>query len=268
MGISIGAYSGKILIKGDGINESVRVIFDVESKKILFDIALDLIKSEILIGDDLNIKIGLINLGVPGMVNVSLYYKISDSNNNIVLKENEIVKVETQKEFIKNFKLPSDIAIGDYLISAEVRYGEDTAISSSLFKVIKSQIILKFSLIGVLTILVVLLIVLTIINLREHKDLKYIIKTNKILKSIGLEISPREMKRISIKRGKIQKKLDSLLEAYNSGFISKESYGKSKKSLENEIKSLSKEKIRKKEKIAGKKSIFSRLFEKRKGPKI
>ena len=137
-----------------------------------------------------------------------------------------------------------------------------------MFKVIKSQIILKFSLIGVLTILVVLLIVLTIINLREHKDLKYIIKTNKILKSIGLEISPREMKRISIKRGKIQKKLDSLLEAYNSGFISKESYGKSKKSLENEIKSLSKEKIRKKEKIAGKKSIFSRLFEKRKGPKI
>jgi len=232
VGISIGAYSGKILIKGDGINESVRVIFDVESKKILFDIALDLIKSEISIGDNLNVKIGLINLGVPGRVNVRLYYTISDSNNNAVLKESEAVEVETQKEFIKNFKLPSDAAIGDYTISAELLYGENTAISSTLFKITKGPIKigpvkLEFSLIWVLIILAVILIALTIINLKEHKEIKYIIKINEILDKI--KYRPKEKKKFTKKD--LDKQLQILKADLEGDIISEKTYDKQKKKI-------------------------------------
>ena len=232
IGISVGVYSGKLLVKGDGISEIVRIIIDVESKNILFDIALDLIKSEISIGDNLNVKIGLINLGVPGRVNVRLYYTISDSNNNAVLKESEAVEVETQKEFIKNFKLPSDAAIGDYTISAELLYGENTAISSTLFKITKGPIKigpvkLEFSLIWVLIILTVILIALTIINLKEHKEIKYIIKINEILDKI--KYRPKEKKKFTKKD--LDKQLQILKADLEEDIISEKTYDKQKKKI-------------------------------------
>ncbi|MBN4049167.1 hypothetical protein JYT91_00970 [archaeon AH-315-M20] len=177
IGKLVGVYSGKLLVKGDGVSESVNIIVEVESKEILFDIVLDLIKTKIGIGDDLNVKISLINLGVPGRVNVSLFYTIKDLNNNIVLKETETTEIETQKEFIKTFKLPSDIAIGDYLISTELRYANATAISSALFEITKRPIKIELPLIWVLIILILILIILTliliiltIIHLREYKE--------------------------------------------------------------------------------------------------
>lgn len=177
----VGIYSGKLLVKGDGVSESVNLIVEVESKEILFGIALDLIKTKIGIWDDLNVKISLINFGVPGRVNVSLFYTIKDLDNNIVLKETETTEVGAQKEFVKTFKLPSDIAIGDYLISAELRYANTTATSSASFEITKRPVKLGLPLIVSFIILILILIILTIIHLREYKEIKYITKINEIL---------------------------------------------------------------------------------------
>jgi len=147
------------------------------TEEILFDIVLDLIKTKILIGDNLNVKIGLINLGVPGRVNVSLYYTITDFNNNVILKETETTEVETQKEFIKTFKLPSDIVIGDYLISAELRYADTTATSSASFEITKRPIKIELPLI--VSFIILILIILTIISLKRYRKIKWVIKINK-----------------------------------------------------------------------------------------
>jgi len=149
-------------------------------KEVLFDIVLDLIKSKIGIGDDLNVKIGLINLGVPGRVNVSLYYTISDFNNNVILKETDTIEVETQIEFIKAFKLPSDIALGEYTISAELRYANTTATSSALFEITKRPI--KLELLLIVSFIILILIILTIISLKRYRKIKWVIKINKIFR--------------------------------------------------------------------------------------
>ncbi len=189
-----------------------------EAKEVLFDIILDLIKSKIFAGEDLNVKITLINFGVPGRVNVSLYYAIKDSNNNAVLKETETTKVETQKEFIKTFKLPSGIAIGDYTISAELRYDNITASSSASFEIIKKPIEMPSPLRQIQYLLLIIIIILIVLIL--HK--KY--KTKKIE-----ELIKKEKK---FTRNELDKQLQILKTDLDSGYITKDTYDKQKKKIE------------------------------------
>ena len=110
------------------------------TKEVLFDIIMDLIKSKIFVDEDLNVKITLVNFGVPGKVNVSLYYEILDLENNVILIENETRTVETQIEFIKTFKLPPTVKLGDYKLSAKLIFGDSQeAISQSSFQIVSKE---------------------------------------------------------------------------------------------------------------------------------
>jgi len=100
-----------------------KCIKSIESikKVVLFDINLNLPKKEIIAEDSLIASIALINLGVPGKTNVSLQYVIKDSSGNIVYDETEVLLVETQTEFLKEFDI-SKFALGKYSISADLKY--------------------------------------------------------------------------------------------------------------------------------------------------
>ena len=91
------------------------------TRQVLFDINIKAINKEVLSGKNLNVIVGLINLGVSGRVNASLYYKILDSNNAEVYSESEIVPVETQLEFIKEVDI-SFLPAGNYKITADMIY--------------------------------------------------------------------------------------------------------------------------------------------------
>jgi hypothetical protein len=90
-------------------------------KATLFDISLRILKKSLLNSEELSGVIGLINLGIPGKVKVNLTYEINDSSGKIIYKENEIVPVETQLEFIKTINL-SNFPNGDYRLSVDLAY--------------------------------------------------------------------------------------------------------------------------------------------------
>lgn len=94
-------------------------------KKILFDIKLDPIRKRVVIGEDLFVVVSLFNLGVPGQVNVSLAYEITNSLGEIIYNKEEIILVETQIEFIKDFDA-SGFPLGEYYLSADLEYEEQT----------------------------------------------------------------------------------------------------------------------------------------------
>ena len=69
------------------------------SQGVLFDIALDLKELEVILSQDMTAKITIIHFGVPGKVNVDLYYTITDLEGNIILTEKETRTIEAQLEF-------------------------------------------------------------------------------------------------------------------------------------------------------------------------
>jgi hypothetical protein len=111
-----------------------------EKRKTLFDITLELPKKEISPSENLVGSIGLINLGLPGKINVSLVYQIKDSTNQTVYTETEVALVETQTEFIKTFK-NLKLTEGPYTLIVNLMYeGQlEPATAEAQFNVIKSE---------------------------------------------------------------------------------------------------------------------------------
>jgi hypothetical protein len=93
---------------------------DVE-RKILFDIGIKITKNQVYTGENLTSTISLINLGVPGRVNVTASYRIADSAGNTVYQESEIIPVETQLEFLKEFNT-HQFEEGIYTLFGEINY--------------------------------------------------------------------------------------------------------------------------------------------------
>ena len=113
------------------------------SEKVLLGIGSTITNSQIILGENLSTKISLINLGNKTNLNVTLYYIITDLNNHTILLEKEIVLVESQQEFIKEFILPFQITLGEYNLFIIMNYDgqEKEAVSKSLFEIIpKTQI--------------------------------------------------------------------------------------------------------------------------------
>jgi len=103
----------------------------------LLSINISFIKSEIFLGENLSAKIILNKSEDSKNLNVDLYYSITDSENNIVLTERENKIVNSEIEFIKTFKLPTDINVGDYELSVVLIYGNKEYILPKSFRIIE-----------------------------------------------------------------------------------------------------------------------------------
>jgi hypothetical protein len=138
------------------------IINKTSAKQILFDIGMKINKKEVFVNEKLVSTISLINLGVPGKVNVTAIYRIIDSAGNTVYEESEIVTVETQLEFLKEFDI-SKLDEGTYSLLAEVKYEgqKEPARADDVFYVQKS-FMQKFGII-ILLVLAVILISLVVI---------------------------------------------------------------------------------------------------------
>jgi hypothetical protein len=133
------------------------IINKTSAKQILFDIGVKINKKNLFVNEKLVSTISLINLGVPGKVNVTAIYRIIDSVGNTVYEEREIVSVETQLEFLKEFDI-SKLDEGTYSLLAEVKYEgqKEPARADDVFYVQKS-FMQKFGIIILLVLAVILI---------------------------------------------------------------------------------------------------------------
>ncbi len=166
-------YIGKIVIKGDEIEEEILVLVDISSKKSLFDVSVNIpIKYQsIEPGDELVANINLFSLGRDGKVDVIIRYFIKNDEDEIILSDEETVAVETQLDLLKLIKIPDYLEEGDYVLYVKVLYEGEVAVSSTTFFVkkteIKTESIILYVLIGLVAV-ITMIIFYHLKNTRKH----------------------------------------------------------------------------------------------------
>lgn len=117
----------KVYIEKNGTRQ---LLFD--SSKQLFDVDIDVLPEykKISPGEKILVQIKLFNLRGFGSGNVSINYFIQNSKGNLIAAEEEVVFVETQAEFIREFVVPDVIKPGNYLAFVEA-YTNTTLVGTS-----------------------------------------------------------------------------------------------------------------------------------------
>lgn len=196
----------------------------------LFDINIHVLPEykKIFQGDEILIQIELTNLRGFGAGNVDVTYSIRDSKENTLASEQESTFVETRAAFVRKLLIPAEVKAGTYVAFVEVSTnstalgsGSDTFEVRAKFEEFGFRQ-LKNYIIGVAA--AIALVIAFVIGSYLHKASK---KKKEI--SEFREKAPLE------KMAKLQEELKALEMAYKSGFISKESYEKDRKRIEETI---------------------------------
>jgi len=225
-------YAGKIFISTQYGKKEIPIIYEVRTKKALFDVSLNIpAKYKILDqGDDLFFQVTVFNLGEIGKVDVLLEYEIKDFEGRIITAFSETVAVETQASFSKVIKLPKDIKRGDYVILARAKYGLTVATASDLFSVgrVKEIFVQYYIAVGIFVIIILLIVIIYILKRKRLK--KVISSQNKKLKQVYEKVSRGRISggEASAEIERLQFQYALLEDAYNKGYIKKGSYKKSK----------------------------------------
>ncbi len=135
-------YTGTFKISTAKSQKEIPVILGVKSKISLFDITLiiPLAYKDLMPGEDVLFQISLFNLGEIGKVDVKINYAIKDLYGNTITEAEGIVAVETQASFSRSIRLPSNLAEGQYVAIANVKYDSSVGTSSDIFYVNKKKI--------------------------------------------------------------------------------------------------------------------------------
>jgi len=138
----------------------------------LFDINLRILKRNLAISEKLSSSVSLINLGIPGKVKTNLTYIISNSDGAEVYREEEIVPVETQIEFIKVMDT-SELKEGDYMLYVELKYEGQTepATAQESFTVGKASLFNAYSPYLIIVFILGLILIIWAV-LRIYKKIK------------------------------------------------------------------------------------------------
>jgi len=212
-------------------NGTRQLIFD--SAKQLFDIDIHVLPEykRVFQGDEVLLELRLFNLRGFGAGNVNVKYYIKDSKENVIAVEEEKIFVETQAKFVRKLVMPLEIKPGTYIAFVEVFTDVIAGSGSDTFEVIgheaPSYQQLRYYIIGVAV--VVAMLIIAILTIYGHG----VIKKKKQIAELK-EKAPLE-------RGeKLERELKALEDAYKSGFISKESYEKERKRIEERLEVLKK----------------------------
>ena len=144
-------------------------------------------------------------------------------------------------EFVKSFELPAYLKEGDYILAAEVRYGNSAGTSSFLFNVAEEKrttiaYLSDYRLYSIALILALVIFIFFFMNYKKLKDIENLRNPTRIYK-IFKERETLENARIAAK--KLIRQQQILDGTFNSGYITERSYKIVKKRIQgmlNEIK--------------------------------
>ena len=237
-------YTAKIKIKTQYSEKELPVIYEVRTKKALFDVSLNIPARYKFLkpGDDLFFQVTLLNLGEIGKVDVNLEYDIKDFNGNIINSFEETVAVETQASFSKTVNLPDNIPLGDYVAAIRAKYGLTVSTASDLFSIGKeSEKLVKYTTLGGLFVVIIILIII-VYELRNMRLKRVVASQNRQLSKVSRRLSGNNVDRndafVEIRKLNLEKEL--LQRAYNKGFIKKNSYDIGIRRIEQLIRQLKK----------------------------
>ena len=137
------AYVGEITVIGGPTVKQIPVIIEVESEESLFDVNVEVLEKykEVLPGEDVFAQIQVFNLKEGGRIDIDVEYTIRDVQGMITLGERETLAIDTQVEFVRDIRLPRDIAPGAYVFAVKIVRAGTTSVSTDVFEVKKAGIL-------------------------------------------------------------------------------------------------------------------------------
>lgn len=163
-------YLKGIIVRSKNLNKELPVIIEVSSRKILFDISVEILEEykEILPGDKLRAKITIVKVGRVVKADVSVKMAVKDFAGNQILESSRIVTTESSAVFTEELTIPKEIALGRYILITTAAYGGKIAVASDTFdlteKVTLGQLLLSF---GATAAFILLLTIILAILLRR-----------------------------------------------------------------------------------------------------
>ncbi len=132
-----GVFLGTLDVSSNGNLKEIPIIFEIQSKNVLFDTNIYLFPqgTDILIGEKLNAEIKLYDLASIGRSNVKVDYAVKDFKDNIILQESENLIVDGKLDYSKAFDLPKGIKVGNYVLITTVEYEDSIGTSTIYFSV-------------------------------------------------------------------------------------------------------------------------------------
>src|SRR3989344_8357185 len=222
--------TAKVYIEKNGTRYT---LFDSTTQ--LFDINIYVLPEykKIFLGGEILIQIELTNLRGFGAGNVDVRYSIKDSKENTLASEQESTFVETKAAFVRKLLIPAEMKAGTYVAFVEVSTnstvlgsGSDTFEVKAKFEELGFRQLKNYIISFAAAIALVIAFVIG----------SYLHNASKKKK----EISELEKKATLERIAKLEGELNALEAAYKSGFISKESYEKDKKRIEERLEVLRK----------------------------
>ncbi|MBS3104669.1 hypothetical protein J4234_00260 [Candidatus Woesearchaeota archaeon] len=222
--------TAKVYIEKNGTRYT---LFDSTTQ--LFDINIYVLPEykKIFLGGEILIQIELTNLRGFGAGNVDVRYSIKDSKENTLASEQESTFVETKAAFVRKLLIPAEMKAGTYVAFVEVSTnstvlgsGSDTFEVKAKFEELGFRQLKNYIISFAAAIALVIAFVIG----------SYLHNASKKKK----EISELEKKAPLERIAKLEGELNALEAAYKSGFISKESYEKDKKRIEERLEVLRK----------------------------
>lgn len=163
-------YLGELVFKTTNTQKSILTAIEVQSANPIFDVSATIPDNFLYVmpGNQLYSNIQLYNLGeVDKEVDVNMEYDVMDSAGKNILRETEVVAVNTKIGFIKEFRIPESTDFGKYVLYVRATYNQSIASASAWFNVGKAPSISLTLAIIIFSALA--LIALIIIFLRRRK---------------------------------------------------------------------------------------------------
>jgi len=129
------AYVGTIDFSGGGITKTANVIIEVQELEPLFDIRVDLERTNYIPGEDVLFTLYITNNGDLKNIDVKVYYAIRDFDKNTFTFKEESIAIDKSLSMIRQLRIPENAKFGNYVVYASVQYEETKAATSELFNV-------------------------------------------------------------------------------------------------------------------------------------
>lgn len=129
-------YTGKIIVKANGLTWILNVILEVNAKKPLFTLSSKALR-EANPGGDIYSNISIVNIGALKGANIILNYEIRDIEGNVIESREESMVIDERLELTRSLPIPANLAEGQYIFFVRVLWNGVDVISSDRFNVIR-----------------------------------------------------------------------------------------------------------------------------------
>ena len=164
-------YIGEIFVKSGLVEKRILTAVEIVSRVALFDVRIDFDADDLTVSQRDNIKplISIFSLGREGRVDVQVNYQIRDDNNEVISESNEMIAVDTQISFVREFAIP-ETNEGNYVFFVSVKYNGQQGSATRLFRVVEEKTFLLKRENQVLVLIFVLFVLLVYFIGRASKN--------------------------------------------------------------------------------------------------